>query len=275
MNPAISALARSRSESMREQSVISSSLSDFHSTLQAQTTRSYFGQIEPIYQRAFRSPESLVHSPHKWDLDIAPQRYWPPYRGVYTASRRRQRIFISSIGTIAQFDAALTWPSVVGTSHHLTDNFEESSMDSLSWGDLPARQKPTNVSEAIPQLPVFVIPAFMYLEHAKHLLNQHRIGEARGVLGRGAVCYPEDDKIGGLLRTISRGRVSRKIGVTKGRRQEIDWLKRHGQAYRDRWVAIRGDQLMASAINLTELLANIEAQKGTTDLPLIQYVAPE
>ena len=275
MNPMINAFTQLKSEGLRERTGLPPLFVDLPSTLQTQATRTYFGQVRPIAQREYESPVLCAHPPRKLALDVAPKTYRAPYRGTYSTSRRRPNVSISSIATFNRFNEPLTWRSAIGTSQHLIGHFEEPPVGSLSRGDLSARREPTNVAEAAQQLPEFVIPAFMYLEHARRLLNQHNVGEARGVLRRGAECHPEDDKIGGLLRAISRGRASRKTGVTKGRSQEIDWLKRHGQTFRGKWVAVRGDRLVASAGDLTELLANIQAQEDTADLPLIQYLSPE
>jgi hypothetical protein len=55
------------------------------------------------------------------------------------------------------------------------------------------------------------------------------------------------------------------------RTREFAWLKRHGSEHRGRWVALLGDQLLASAEQLADVLRTI----GARDLkakPLVHHI---
>jgi Family of unknown function (DUF5678) len=53
---------------------------------------------------------------------------------------------------------------------------------------------------------------------------------------------------------------------------EMDWLRRHRGEYAGRWVAIRGDELIAVANSAAEVYAAIA---GRVDVPLVTQLLPE
>lgn len=115
---------------------------------------------------------------------------------------------------------------------------------------------------------------FVFLEQAKSLLNEQRIQDACSTLQRGADLYPKDNKIAHLLRAISPGRVTNVKGTAPNRSKEVAWIRRHGNKYRGQWVAINGDDLLATATSLNTLLKKIQRNdKGNS--PLVHYFVPD
>ena len=88
-----------------------------------------------------------------------------------------------------------------------------------------------DVSKISPRLPSFTQGAFLYLEHARHLLSERQIGAARHVLARGVKRYPDDGKLSKLLRAITPGHVTKKTRKTENRKREMRWLAKHGEKY--------------------------------------------
>ena len=105
-------------------------------------------------------------------------------------------------------------------------------------------------------------------------MNEQRIQDACSTLQRGADLYPKDKKIAHLLRAISPGRVTNVKGTAPNRSKEVAWIRRHGNKYRGQWVAINGDDLLATATSLNTLLKKIQRNdKGNS--PLVHYFVPD
>ena len=116
---------------------------------------------------------------------------------------------------------------------------------------------------------------FVFLENAKSLLNAQRIQDARDTLQRGADLHPNDKNIAQLLRAISPGRVTKVKGTAPNRNREVAWIRRHGDKYRGQWVAVNGDDLLATANSLNNLLEKIKRRNGKSNSPLIHYFVPD
>ena len=116
---------------------------------------------------------------------------------------------------------------------------------------------------------------FILLERAKELLSDQRVREAIDILSYGVSRYPEDAHIAQLLRAISPGRALKKAKTTEARDNEVSWIRRHGRDYRGKWVAVCGNELMASRDTLDGLLEDLRKPKAAERIPLIQYVGSE
>lgn len=116
---------------------------------------------------------------------------------------------------------------------------------------------------------------FVFLENAKRLLNSQRIQDARDTLQRGAELHPKDKKIAHLLHAISPGRVTQVKGTAPDRSREAAWIRRHGDKYRGQWVAVNGDDLVATATSLNTLLEKLKQRNGKGNSPLVHYFVPD
>ena len=119
------------------------------------------------------------------------------------------------------------------------------------------------------------IQPFVFLENARRLLNSQRIQDARDTLQRGADLHPNDKKIAHLLRAISPGRVTNVKGTAPNRSREVAWIRRHGDKYQGQWIAINGDNLLATAKSLNTLLEKLKRRNDKSNPPLIQYFVPD
>ena len=231
------------------------------------TTEKYFGGVLPIWQ--YNKGSS------RWTDRVA--TYWPSLES--TSLRERHNLeFTFAYGPqlmdrplIIDDKSALplTWLTI--PHHAYTVQRELAECSSI----LAAPQKSAPKLEAVSQWSDPGAKPFVLLERAKRLLSKQRIRDARDVLQLGAASYPEDKKIAALLRAISPGRVRRNQGSSQNRRQEMDWIQKHGHKYRGLWVAISCDQLVSSASTLDKLLVNVEMLRGTRNTPIIQKIAPE
>ena len=116
---------------------------------------------------------------------------------------------------------------------------------------------------------------FVFLEQAKSLLNEQRIRDACITLQRGIDLHPNDKKIAHLLRAISPGQVTKIKGTAPNRSREVAWIRRHGNKYRGQWVAINGDDLLATATSLNTLLEEIQRRNDKGNSPFIHYLVPD
>ena len=116
---------------------------------------------------------------------------------------------------------------------------------------------------------------FVFLENARRLLNSQRIQDARDTLQRGTDLHPKDKKIAHLLRAISPGRVTAVKGTAPNRSREAAWIRRHGDKYQGQWVAVNGDDLLATAPCLNTLLTKLERRNDKGNSPLVHYFVPD
>ena len=116
--------------------------------------------------------------------------------------------------------------------------------------------------------------AFVVFERARQMLSKQRVRDARELLQRGATRYPDDEQISDLLRAVSPGRVSRTEGPARNRTREMAWIREKGHRYRNQWVAIRGEKLIAHANSLSDLLERVKELNGKHESPIIQKIAP-
>ena len=139
----------------------------------------------------------------------------------------------------------------------------------------PFPAKPPSVHVSLSESRTRDTQPLLLIEHVKQLLDQQRIRDARRTLAVGSIHYPANLQIAGLLRAISPGRVSPTGWASSGRERETDWIRRNGQKYRGKWIALDEDRLIAFAGNLSELLADLDASADQEKPPFIQHLHSE
>ena len=117
--------------------------------------------------------------------------------------------------------------------------------------------------------------SFPLIESVKELLDQHKIRAARRALEVGLIHDPLNLQAAKLLRAISPGRVSPTGKASSSRERETVWIKRHGQKYRGKWIALDEDKLIAFADTLKELLAILDAGSDQKEPPFIVHLVSE
>ena len=259
--------ASSRSFSLDDAWVIATSTRPHNAMPKLGTTEKYFGGVAPISQ--------YEKAASRWMDRAATVWFWPEAillresHYIESAFAHGPQIMDRTSIVDAKSATPLSWPT---RSHHslvARRELAEIIPDSVTVKQVAPKL------DAISQWSDSGAKPFVLLERARHLLSKQRIRDARSVLQLGAASYPEDEKIATLLRAISPGQVKRSQGSAPNREQEMDWLLKHGHKFRGRWVALRGNVLVASADTLDKLIAKVKKLGDGHVGPVIQKIAPE
>jgi uncharacterized protein DUF5678 len=92
-------------------------------------------------------------------------------------------------------------------------------------------------------------------EQIRSLVEEGRILEARDLLKEAGDQVPAESN---LRRILGPPRVSKSDLLDVDRSPEFLWLKKHEHEYQGQWVALLGENLVASSENLKELLARLD-----------------
>ena len=103
------------------------------------------------------------------------------------------------------------------------------------------------------------------------LLDDQRLHEARRAAARAAEAHPGHPWLTQANRVLNPDRMVTRPAKGQGRKREFAWLRRNGDAYRQHWVALVGDRLIACAKTFQEMQKAIQGLEleGT---PLLHYV---
>ncbi len=227
----------------------------------------YFGRVEPVLQfrpdlfgatRIRALPRNTSISTAKEDTilhDLHPtlERPWPR-----TVSDTYRREFLGTTTRLDILQAAAKCGFV-------------KSRTAIT----PLPTEPQLFHIVSPRSPTPDAQPFLLIERVKHLLDQHKIRDARNALEIGLSRYPASRQIASLLRAISPGRVSPTGWALSGRERETAWIKQHGHKYRGKWIALDKDHLIAFATTLSELLANLDTRIERQKTPFVQHLMSE
>jgi hypothetical protein len=86
-----------------------------------------------------------------------------------------------------------------------------------------------------------------YAERVRELILEERVADARRVLREGLEANPHDLHLNRLDRLLALPKTAQIAKRDVDRTEEFRWLARHREEYRDRWVAVQGKDLVASA----------------------------
>jgi len=92
-----------------------------------------------------------------------------------------------------------------------------------------------------------------YAERVRELISEERVADARRLLREGLESNPHDLHLNRLDRLLALPKTAKIAQRDVDRTEEFRWLVQHSDEYRDRWVAVRGKDLVASAESLKEL----------------------
>ncbi len=107
----------------------------------------------------------------------------------------------------------------------------------------------------------------------RSLLDGQKLVAAMREAARGAKLFPGDS----WLRQADRVLNPRKVSVVPARdqhldrRKEYEWLRRHRDEYRGKWVALMEDELIASSESFDEVLREVRARRLAAH-PLVHRV---
>lgn len=98
------------------------------------------------------------------------------------------------------------------------------------------------------------VHTFPYATLLRSLVEEGRILEARSLLDFAGDLIPRESRIREILAPPRIRRIPEK-GFDRS--AEIHWLKTNAELYRGKWVALIGDELIASAETLRDLLVRV------------------
>ena len=105
----------------------------------------------------------------------------------------------------------------------------------------------------------------------RDLIEQERIAEARELLSKAIKEHGECPELL-ILKTVLEPPNATPLDIQDvDRRPELQWIAANRQAYRGRWVAVRGSSLVADAASFQELHRQIK-KLGGDGPPLIHQV---
>ncbi len=110
-----------------------------------------------------------------------------------------------------------------------------------------------------------------WADSIRALLDRQRFHEARRFAARGAEAHPGHPWLTQANRVLNPTGLRTRPATGQGRHREFAWLRRNAAAYRQRWVALLGHQLVACGKTFQEIQKAI----GELDLggsPLLHYV---
>jgi len=98
-----------------------------------------------------------------------------------------------------------------------------------------------------------------YIVGLRDLVERDQIAAARRMLGALPLRFLDDPEVSRLHRALATPTVRKTEKRDIDRRNEYDWIRSNQHAYRGQWVALDGDQLLASAASLRELRERLRA----------------
>lgn len=87
----------------------------------------------------------------------------------------------------------------------------------------------------------------------RQLVEEEQLTAARKLLDAAPIHIQSDAQVARLRFLLAPPIVSRIAKCDSDRRREYEWLQTEGSKYRGQWIAVRGNELLASAANLRDL----------------------
>lgn len=92
-----------------------------------------------------------------------------------------------------------------------------------------------------------------FLMSVRQLVEEEQLTAARKLLDAAPIHIQSDAQVARLRFLLAPPIVSRIAKCDSDRRREYEWLQTEGSKYRGQWIAVRGNELLASAANLRDL----------------------
>ena len=110
-----------------------------------------------------------------------------------------------------------------------------------------------------------------FVEAVRGALRREEFGAAQSVAARGAEVHADHPWLSQADRVLNPTGVQVKPADGQGRKEEFDWLRRHGHEYRGQWVALLGDELIVSSESAAEVIREVRSRRFD-NRPLIHRV---
>ena len=108
-----------------------------------------------------------------------------------------------------------------------------------------------------------------YAARIRALIEGDCVVQARALVLEALEANPEDSELLALQKVLEPPRATPRQVTDADRTQEFGWIVANRDAYRGRWVAIQGGELVADAPSFTELRSRIENLQG---VPLVHRI---
>lgn len=109
------------------------------------------------------------------------------------------------------------------------------------------------------------------LNRIRALLSEGLLRDARTVVAEAQRRFPNNEALYALSKLTAPSKATRSAVRFPRREEELRWLDKHREQYKGRWVALLGNELIASADTMKQLLDAVTA-KNIEGSPLIHKV---
>ncbi len=104
------------------------------------------------------------------------------------------------------------------------------------------------------------------------LLDQQQLQKARRTAALAAEDHPDHPWLVQANRVLNPKRMVARPAKGRGRAREFAWLRQNAEAHRGRWVALLGDDLIASTETFQEVQRALR-ERELDGPPLVHYLA--
>ena len=108
-----------------------------------------------------------------------------------------------------------------------------------------------------------------YAARIRALIEGDRVVQARALVSKALEANPDDSELRILQKVLEPPRATPRQVTDADRTQEFGWIVANRDAYRGRWVAIQGGELVADAPSFAELQSRIKNLEG---VPLVHRI---
>ena len=108
-----------------------------------------------------------------------------------------------------------------------------------------------------------------YAARIRALIEGDRVLQARALVSEALEANPHDSELLSLQEVLKPPRATPRQVTDPDRTHEFGWIVANRDAYRGRWVAIQGDELVADAPSFAELQSRIKNLEG---VPLVHRI---
>jgi len=105
-----------------------------------------------------------------------------------------------------------------------------------------------------------------YAARIRALIEDDHVVQARALITEALEANPQDAELLGLQEVLKPPRARPREITDVDRSEEFEWILANRDAYRGRWVAVQGAELVADAASFAELQSLI---KDLTSVPLV------
>lgn len=100
----------------------------------------------------------------------------------------------------------------------------------------------------------------------RELIEEDRVAQARTLLSEALEANPQDPELLSFAEVLRPPRATPRPITDADRTQEFAWIRANRDAYRGRWIAVQGAELVADAASFAELQSRI---KNLKSVPLV------